>query len=110
MPAHDAMNQRQFFHGTTAALTPGTDQVEPGHEPVWGDSNDEHVYFTSNRKAAGDWAGKSAKYDLGGAPPRVYKVQPTGDFEVDKQSANSYRSKAPLNIVEEIAAKSRARR
>src|SRR4051794_4129529 len=66
-----------------------------------------HVYFTALR----DGAGLAAELAAGDAPPRVYVVEPTGQFEDDPNVTDkkfpgnptrSYRSADPLRIVAEV--------
>ena len=66
-----------------------------------------HIYFT----AIADGAGLAAELAPGDAEPRVYAVEPTGEFEndpnvTDKKFAGnptrSYRSTAPLLITGEV--------
>ncbi len=66
-----------------------------------------HVYFT----ALVDGAGLAAELAAGGGAPRVYRVEPTGDFEDDPNVTDkklpgnptrSFRSTAPLRVVAEV--------
>lgn len=66
-----------------------------------------HIYFT----ALPDGAGLAAELAAGSGEPRVYEVEPTGDFEDDPNVTDkkfpgnptrSYRSAAPLRIVREV--------
>lgn len=66
-----------------------------------------HIYFT----AVADGAGLAAELAPGDREPRVYEVEPTGDFENDPNVTDkkfpgnptrSYRSSAPLRVVREV--------
>lgn len=66
-----------------------------------------HIYFT----AISDGAGLAAQLAPGDDAPRVYRVEPTGEFENDPNVTDkkfpgnptrSYRSTAPLRIVGEV--------
>ena len=96
-----------FFHGTRAHLEIG-DLLQPGHRSNY----DErvvmnHIYFTALPKGAG----LAAELAKGPGKPRVYVVEPTGEFTddpnvTDKKFAGnptrSYRSDRPLRIVGEL--------
>jgi len=96
-----------FYHGTKADLQVG-DLLTPG-----GTSNYKpelmmnHIYFT----ALVNGAGLAAALARGDGRERVYIVEPTGSFENDPNVTDkkfpgnptrSYRSQAPLKIVDEI--------
>jgi hypothetical protein len=100
-----------FFHGTIADL--GVDDLLTAGRP----SNYRpeivmnHVYFTALVDGAGLAAEIAAELAGGDAVPRVYLVQPTGEFEDDPNVTDkkfpgnptrSYRSTAPLRIVDEV--------
>ncbi|MZD18097.1 rifampin ADP-ribosyl transferase [Streptomyces sp. SID5476] len=66
-----------------------------------------HIYFTALR----DGAGLAAELAAGDGAPRVYVVEPTGEFENDPNVTDrkfpgnptrSYRSKEPLRVVDEV--------
>lgn len=66
-----------------------------------------HVYFT----ALPNGAGLAAELAAGDGAPRVYAVEPTGEFESDPNVTDkkfpgnptrSYRSSAPLRVVGEV--------
>ena len=66
-----------------------------------------HIYFTALLSGAG----LAAELAAGHGEPRVYRVEPTGAFENDPNVTDkkfpgnptrSYRSGAPLRVVEEI--------
>lgn len=65
------------------------------------------IYFTALSKGAG----LAAEIARGAGKPRVYLVEPTGEFENDPNVTDkkfrgnptrSYRSKLPLNIIGEL--------
>src|SRR3954454_667574 len=70
-----------------------------------------HVYFTALIDGAGLAAEIAAELAGGGSRPRVYAVEPTGAFENDPNVTDkkfpgnptrSYRSSAPLRVLDEI--------
>ncbi|WP_420541689.1 NAD(+)--rifampin ADP-ribosyltransferase [Guptibacillus spartinae] len=95
-----------FYHGTKADLQVG-DLLTPG-----GNSNYKpglkmnHIYFTANANGAG----LAAALAKGEGRDRVYKIEPTGEFENDPNVTDkkfpgnltrSYRSQEPLRIIGE---------
>lgn len=96
-----------YLHGTKADLTVG-DLLVPGRE-----SNFEqgrvmnYVYFTATLDAA-TWGAELA---AGEGRGRIYRVEPTGEFEDDPNVTDrkfpgnptrSYRSREPLRVVGEV--------
>src|SRR5689334_1509699 len=70
-----------------------------------------HIYFTARVDGAGLAAEIAAELAGGTAAPRVYEVEPTGEFEDDPNVTDkkfpgnptrSYRSTAPLRVVAEV--------
>ncbi len=70
-----------------------------------------HIYFTALRDGAGLAAEIAAMLGPAGARPHVYVVVPTGEFENDPNVTDkkfpgnptrSFRTAAPLTVVEEI--------
>lgn len=102
MAAQDNLNPQQFFHGTRHEFKPG-DVAEPGHNDDYESPHTgEHVYLTSSRKGAADWADDA----YGHGPARVYEVQPTGPIEPDPAGredgdSGAHRSRHPLKILGE---------
>lgn len=96
-----------FFHGTKADLQVGdllTAGFRSNYRP---EIVMNHIYFTALR----DGAGLAAELAAGDGEPRVYEVEPTGEFENDPNVTDkkfpgnptrSYRSTAPLRIVDEV--------
>ncbi|QPG70447.1 MULTISPECIES: NAD(+)--rifampin ADP-ribosyltransferase [Mycobacteriaceae] len=96
-----------FFHGTKADLQVGellTAGFRSNYRP---EIVMNHIYFTALR----DGAGLAAELAAGDGEPRVYAVEPTGEFENDPNVTDkkfpgnptrSYRSTAPLRIVSEV--------
>jgi hypothetical protein len=103
-----ALNAGPFFHGTRADLRVG-DLLTAGFRSNYRPSIVmNHVYFTSIPKGAG----LAAEIASGEGRPRVYVVEPLGDFEDDPNVTDkkfpgnptrSYRSSYPLKIVGELA-------
>lgn len=96
-----------FYHGTKAHLRIGdllTAGFKSNYRP---EVTMNHIYFT----ALPNGAGLAAELASGDGEPRVYEVEPTGDFENDPNVTDkkfpgnptrSYRSKKPLKIVGEM--------
>jgi hypothetical protein len=100
-----------FFHGTIADLGVG-DLLTAGRPSNYRpEIVMNHVYFTALVDGAGLAAEIAAELARGDAVPRVYLVEPTGEFEDDPNVTDkkfpgnptqSYRSRAPLRIVSEV--------
>ena len=96
-----------FFHGTKANLDIG-DLLTAGFRSNYNDSVVmNHIYFTALSKGAG----LAADIAKGDGKPRVYIVEPTGEFENDPNVTDkkfpgnptrSYRSRLPLKIIGEL--------
>ncbi|BBZ25815.1 ribosomal subunit interface protein [Mycolicibacterium madagascariense] len=100
-----------FFHGTTADLRVGELLTAGRRSNYRPEIVMNHVYFTALVDGAGLAAELAAELAEDHPLPRVYQVQPTGEFEDDPNVTDkkfpgnptrSYRSTAPLRIVEEI--------
>jgi rifampin ADP-ribosylating transferase len=70
-----------------------------------------HIYFTATLDVAGLAAELAVELTAGEASPRIYEVEPIGDFEHDPNVTDkkfpgnptrSYRSSSPLRIVREV--------
>ncbi|MGW4547670.1 NAD(+)--rifampin ADP-ribosyltransferase [Streptomyces violaceorubidus] len=102
-----ALDDGPFFHGTKADLRVG-DHLTAGFPSNYRpEILMNHVYFTALR----DGAGLAAELAAGDGEPRVYAVEPTGEFENDPNVTDkkfpgnptrSYRSTEPLRIVGEV--------
>jgi len=98
-----------FFHGTKADLRVG-ELLTPGFTSNYKDGLVmNHIYFTALPKGAG----LAAEIARGAGRPRVYIVEPTGEFENDPNVTDkkfpgnptrSYRSRHPLKVVGEVQA------
>jgi Rifampin ADP-ribosyl transferase len=96
-----------FYHGTKADLQVG-DLLTAGFKSNYhAEIIMNHIYFT----ALVQGAGLAAELAQGDEPPRVYLIEPIGDFENDPNVTDkkfpgnptrSYRSREPLKIVREI--------
>ncbi|MEZ0354170.1 NAD(+)--rifampin ADP-ribosyltransferase [Mycobacterium sp. pR1184] len=96
-----------FFHGTKAELMVGdllTAGFRSNYRP---EIIMNHVYFTALR----DGAGLAAELAAGDGVPRVYLVEPTGEFESDPNVTDkkfpgnptrSYRTREPLRVIAEV--------
>jgi len=104
---HDVRDEGPFFHGTRADLLAGdllTAGFRSNYRP---EVVMNHIYFTATR----DGAGLAAELAAGEGEPRVYRVEPTGDFEDDPNVTDkkfpgnptrSYRSSEPIRVVGEV--------
>ena len=104
---NDALDDGPFFHGTKADLQIGdllTAGFRSNYRP---EVVMNHIYFT----AVADGAGLAAELASGEGEPRVYEVEPTGEFEDDPNVTDkkfpgnptrSYRSTDPIRIVGEV--------
>ena len=101
------LDEGPFFHGTKADLRVG-DLLRAGFRSNYRpEVVMNHIYFT----ALPNGAGLAAELAAGDGAPRVYAVEPTGDFENDPNVTDkkfpgnptrSYRSNAPLRVVLEV--------
>jgi rifampin ADP-ribosylating transferase len=101
------LDEGPFFHGTKADLVVGdllTAGFASNYRP---EIIMNHIYFT----ALPDGAGLAAELAAGDGEPRVYRVEPTGDYENDPNVTDkkfpgnptrSYRSSHPLRVVGEV--------
>jgi hypothetical protein len=100
-----------FYHGTRARLQPGA-RISAGHPSNYRpEIIMNHVYFTALRDGAGLAAEIAAMLGSDGAEPHVYVVKPTGQYDDDPNVTDkkfpgnptrSYRTSAPLVVLEEI--------
>jgi rifampin ADP-ribosylating transferase len=96
-----------FFHGTKADLRVG-DLLTAGFRSNYRPSVVmNHIYFTSIPKGAG----LAAEMAKGSGMPRIYIVEPLGEFENDPNVTDkkfpgnptrSYRSSYPVKIIGEL--------
>ncbi|MEW2458569.1 NAD(+)--rifampin ADP-ribosyltransferase [Streptomyces albus] len=103
----ETLDSGPFYHGTKADLRVGdllTAGFRSNYRP---EIVMNHIYFTALR----DGAGLAAQLAAGDGEPRVYRVEPTGEFENDPNVTDkkfpgnptrSYRSKEPLRIVGQV--------
>ena len=104
----EPLDEGPFYHGTKADLRVGdllTAGFRSNYRP---EVVMNHIYFTALR----DGAGLAAELAAGDQEPRVYLVEPTGEFENDPNVTDkkfpgnptrSYRSREPIRIVAEVA-------
>ena len=104
---NDMLDGGPFYHGTKADLKPGDLLTAGFHSNYKPEVVMNHIYFT----ALVNGAGLAAELAKGNGNPRVYIVEPTGEFENDPNVTDkkfpgnptrSYRSHAPLKIVGEV--------
>jgi rifampin ADP-ribosylating transferase len=100
-----------FFHGTIADLGTGELLTAGRRSNYRPEVVMNHVYFTALVDGAGLAAELAGELAGGLARPRVYTVEPTGLFENDPNMTDkkfpgnamrSYRSSAPLRVLDEI--------
>jgi len=96
-----------FYHGTKADLQVGDLLTAGGKSNYSPELTMNHIYFTAQMHGAG----LAAELANGNERPRVYIVEPTGNFENDPNVTNrkfpgnptrSYRSREPLKVVGEL--------
>jgi rifampin ADP-ribosyltransferase len=101
------LDEGPFFHGTKADLQVGDLLTAGFHSNYRPEIVMNHIYFT----ALVDGAGLAAELAAGDDPPRVYVVEPTGEFENDPNVTDkkfpgnptrSYRSTDPIRVVGEV--------
>ncbi|MFC9788480.1 NAD(+)--rifampin ADP-ribosyltransferase [Rhodococcus sp. NPDC127528] len=105
------LDEGPFFHGTIADLRVG-EFLTAGRPSNYRPENVmNHIYFTALVDGAGLAAQIAAELSESDAIPRVYVVEPTGEFDNDPNVTDkkfpgnptrSYRSSAPLRVVGEI--------
>ena len=95
-----------FYHGTKADLQVGDLLTAGGNSNYKPGLKMNHIYFTANANGAG----LAAALAKGEGRERVYKIEPTGEFENDPNVTDkkfpgnltrSYRSQEPLRIIGE---------
>ncbi|KQX06967.1 MULTISPECIES: NAD(+)--rifampin ADP-ribosyltransferase [unclassified Leifsonia] len=102
-----ALDAGPFFHGTKADLHEG-DLLTAGYRSNYRpEVVMNHIYFTALQNGAG----LAAELAAGDGAPRVYLVEPTGEFENDPNVTDkkfpgnptrSYRSNSPLKVLGEV--------
>jgi hypothetical protein len=107
----EPLDEGPFFHGTTADLSVGELLTAGRRSNYRPEITMNHIYFTARVDGAGLAAEIAAELADGEALPRVYEVEPTGEFENDPNVTDkkfpgnptrSYRSTSPLRILREI--------
>ncbi|MFI5624123.1 NAD(+)--rifampin ADP-ribosyltransferase [Nocardioides sp. NPDC051685] len=103
----EPLDEGPFYHGTKADLRVG-DHLTAGFRSNYRpEVVMNHIYFTALR----DGAGLAAELAAGDQEPRVYLVEPIGEFENDPNVTDkkfpgnptrSYRSTDPLRVVAEV--------
>jgi hypothetical protein len=107
MKNEDILDKGPFYHGTKADLKIGDFLTSGFRSNYKSEVIMNHIYFT----ALVNGAGLAAELAKGDGKPRVYEVEPTGEFENDPNVTDkkfpgnptrSYRSKDPIKIVREV--------
>ena len=105
------LDEGPFFHGTIADLRVGEFLTAGRPSNYRPEIVMNHIYFTALVDGAGLAAQIAAELSDSDAIPRVYSVEPTGEFHNDPNVTDkkfpgnptrSYRSSAPLRVVGEI--------
>lgn len=105
------IDDRPLFHGTAAALPPGTMLTAGFRSNYRPDVVMRHVYVTAQRDGAGLAAELAAALVGGDATPHVYEVEPTGALEDDPNVTDkrfpgnptrSFRTTEPVRILREV--------
>lgn len=102
MAAEDNLNPQQFYHGTFHTFSPG-DVVDPSepHAANHELSAPGTAYFSSDVSSASFWARRAVTHSAPDASPRVYQVEPLGEFGHDGSVRRGYATKHPLRVVGE---------
>jgi rifampin ADP-ribosylating transferase len=104
---YNTFDNGPFYHGTKANLQVGDLLTAGGNSNYKADLKMNHIYFTALVNGAG-LAAELAKVN---GEPKIYIIEPTGNFENDPNVTDkkfpgnptrSYRSQAPLKIVGEV--------
>jgi rifampin ADP-ribosylating transferase len=103
----EVLDEGPFYHGTRAELRVG-ELLTPGFRSNYRpEITMNHIYFTAQR----DGAGLAAELAAGDGIPRVYRVEPTAEFENDPNVTDkkfpgnptrSYRSREPIRVIAEV--------
>ena len=103
----DILDNGPFYHGTKADLQIGNLLTAGFNSNYSPEVLMNHIYFTTLPNGAG----LAAELARGVGEPRVYIVEPTGNFENDPNVTDkkfpgnptrSYRSQDPLKIIGEV--------
>jgi rifampin ADP-ribosylating transferase len=106
MTAAATVFAQQYLHGTRAQLSSG-DLIVTGLNSNFRSEPLSWVYFTATLDTA-IWGAELA---MGESSPRIYLIEPTGDFFDDPNVTDkrfpgnptrSYRSREPLRVVAEV--------
>ena len=107
----ESLDHGPFFHGTIVDLGVGEFLTAGRRSNYRPEIVMNHVYFTALIDGAGLAAEIAAELAGGAQRPRVYAVEPTGEFENDPNVTDkkfpgnptlSYRSRDPLRIIAEV--------
>lgn len=105
------LDEGPFFHGTIADMGVGEYLTAGRPSNYRPEILMNHIYFTALVDGAGLAAEIAAELATDDAVPRVYQVEPIGEFENDPNVTDkkfpgnptrSYRSSTPLRVVREI--------
>lgn len=105
------LDEGPFFHGTVADMKVGDFLIAGRASNYRPEVVMNHIYFTALADGAGLAAELAAELAEQDATPRVYEVEPLGEFENDPNVTDkkfpgnptrSYRSSSPLRVVSEV--------
>jgi hypothetical protein len=112
MAAEDALEHRQFYHGTNAALQPG-DMLHPNHTAEgFNKQHPEHsdfVWMTNQLKDADWYARRRTQKKQTDPPGHVYEIEPQGlhapadTLTPGKKSNTAHVSLAPAKVIREVS-------
>ncbi|MEX1908897.1 MULTISPECIES: NAD(+)--rifampin ADP-ribosyltransferase [Janibacter] len=111
MTGERPLDEGPFFHGTRAPLRPGDHLVAGRPSNYRAGLTMRHVYITSLVDGAALAAELAVLLGPEGSEPHVYRVEPTGPYVDDPNVTDkkfpgnptrSYRTSAPVLVVEEV--------
>ena len=111
MTGERPLDEGPFFHGTRAPLRPGDHLVAGRPSNYRAGLTMRHVYITSLVDGAALAAELAVLLGPDGSEPHVYRVEPTGPYVDDPNVTDkkfpgnptrSYRTSAPVLVVEEV--------
>lgn len=111
MTGEPLLDEGPFFHGTRAPLRPGDHLVAGRPSNYRAGLTMRHVYITSLVDGAALAAELAVLLGPEGSEPHVYRVEPTGPYVDDPNVTDkkfpgnptrSYRTSAPVLVVEEV--------
>lgn len=107
MAANEALQPKQFYHGTSASFKPG-DAIKPNflsdmqsqpedRDFVWTSTKLDHADFVAQHRAKHGWHGSTT--------PRVYELEGTGlmgPTKTPEKGRDTHISLAPMTVKREV--------